>query len=105
MTPEWLRAIWPLLISAAYLRGVGIDPCSRIRSPVNVAGAKHDFCKSRQSGAHTCRFWTDDIFDGVTCGTGDDSSARIGLNGGREKAERERCLSRRGEYLESERTG
>src|SRR3954469_6625958 len=99
MASEWLRAIWPLLISAAYLRVVGIDSCSRIRPPINVAGAKHDFCKSREAGAHTCRFWANDIFHRVVCRPGNNSTARIGFNCRREKAERERRLVRCGEYL------
>src|SRR3954467_2437423 len=104
MTSERLRTIWPQFVSAAYLGIVRVYPRSGIRPPINVAGAKHDFCESRKPRAHTCRLGANDVLDGVTCGTGDDSSARIRLNGGREKSERERGFARRGEHLKSERT-
>jgi hypothetical protein len=102
MTSEWLRTIWPQLVSARYLRVVRIDPFAGIGSAINVTGAKHDFRESREAGTHTCRFWPDDIFHRIICRPGDDSSAGIRLNRGGEKSERERGLSRRGEYLESE---
>src|SRR5262245_6410983 len=100
MASERLRTIWPLLISARHLGVVGIDPCSGIRSPINVAGAKHDLCESREPGAHTCRFWADNFFHRVVCWPGDNSSARISFDRGGEKAEREGRLGGRGEHLE-----
>src|SRR5919205_1361040 len=100
MTSEWLRAIWPELVSAAYSRIVRIDPCSGIGSAINIGRPKHDFCESRKPGTHTCRLRANNIFDRIVCRPSDDSSARIGFNRGREKAERKRRLARRGEHLE-----
>src|SRR5918996_1247658 len=99
MTSEWLRAIWPELVSAVYSRIVRIDSRTGIRSAINVGGTKHDFRESREASAHTCRFWANDVFHRVVCRPGNDPSARIGFDGGREKAERERRLAGRGEYL------
>src|SRR5262245_19028693 len=99
MASEWLLAIWPQLISACHLGVVGIDPSSGIGSAINIAGPKHDFCESRESGTHACGFRANDVFHWIARRSGNESPARIGFDRGGEKAERQGRLSRGGEHF------
>jgi len=93
-----------VLIAALDDRIVRIDPSSRVRPAIEVAGGEEDLRIAIQSGAWPCRFGADQFLHAIGVGAGDDLAARVGLDGTGEEPQVERRLrQRRAQHLALER--
>jgi len=61
-----------VLVAAAHLGIVGIDPRAGIRTPVDVAGAEEDLGEALHAGALAGGFRAHQVLDRIVGGAGDD---------------------------------